>query len=109
MGPVPASFDSLYEFLVNSCEIRKEYKWFDNGSYGEQFFPASGRQFDASIFEAGEVETLHYVLKTYGPIKSKDIINLSHKELGWLECHEGHQLISYRKYGFELRDLTNNK
>ncbi len=104
MGPVPYNYDSLFEYLENTNEIKICATEFPNGSIGELFKSKSGRIFNSSIFSEFELEVLKSVAKRFRTATTSDIINFSHNEIGWKENKDARKIISY-KYAFDLNQL----
>jgi len=101
MGPVPAQFDELYSEINRGDMVRREYQEFYDGNYGSKFIPL--KPFDASCFDAFELEIMQDVVKKFGSMKTNEVIQASHSEKGWMECHADKKIISYKKFGFELK------
>ena len=104
MGPVPDNFNSIFEWIEKQGDVTVEEKEFHNGGTGEQFFPGNGRTFNAKMFSAEELHTLTIVAETFSRISTREIIRISHEEKAWIEnVHAKSQMISYLKYGFDLK------
>jgi len=54
-----------------------------------------------NFFTEEELKTMNAVAKRFAGKKTGDIVELSHKEKGWLENEKNRDLISY-KYAFYL-------
>jgi uncharacterized phage-associated protein len=103
-GPVPASYESIFEYAAARKYIEIRYLEFEDGKCGEQFVPCQEHTFDHSLFSHIELETAQYVMEKFTPISTKDIIALSHEEKGWVENIEQKGKISYN-YAFELKHI----
>jgi putative zinc finger/helix-turn-helix YgiT family protein len=103
MGPVPDKFQTLFEFLSNTNVVDITASYFCNGGIGEQFFPAKGRKFNTSLFTEQEKNVLCVVAEKFQTTTTDEIIEISHKEKGWIENIGNHALINYL-YAFDLTD-----
>lgn len=102
LGPVPNNFDGLFNEARKNGAIHIVYK--ENSNWeklGERF--QAGEKADFSSLSKAETETLDYVVKRFERATTAEIIQLSHREKGWLDCREQKGVISY-KYGFWLLD-----
>jgi hypothetical protein len=86
-------------------DIAVEKREFDDGKVGERFLPIDERKFDNRLFSEGELDTLTVVLQTFSKTSTQQIIKISHEEKGWLDNVGKCGMISYQKYGFELKAL----
>ncbi|MCD4794217.1 MAG: DUF4065 domain-containing protein [Bacteroidales bacterium] len=101
LGPVPINFDSIFEYMVNSKDIKIKYHVFET-NFGEQFKSFKDRPFNPEIFTETELETLNIIANRFRKIKNtKEIINISHEEKAWLDNEKKKKLIDY-KYSFDL-------
>jgi putative zinc finger/helix-turn-helix YgiT family protein len=104
MGPVPHNFQSVFEYMANADIVNVWETEFDNGGCGEQFKSNQKNKFDATLFEENELHTLEIVAKELKNKKTKELIELSHKEKGWKENEKKHGIISY-DYAFDLKGI----
>lgn len=103
-GPVPDEYRILNDLLVQQGYLEQVYtEWQDE--VVETFQPNPARQVDISIFSHSELETLTRTAQTFRYVKTTDLIERSHQEIGWLDNETGKQAISYQQYGFLLRGL----
>ena len=102
MGPVPNNFNSIFEYMANKDDIDLWDTKFPNGKNGEQFKPNKDRKFNESLFSMEEMDVLKLVANQFRTTSTNDIIEVSHKEKGWLENEEDRKLISYKEYAFDL-------
>ncbi|HEY1046457.1 MAG TPA: type II toxin-antitoxin system antitoxin SocA domain-containing protein [Bacteroidia bacterium] len=100
LGPVPNNFNSLFEYLANQAYIQIEATDFHE-SIGERLLSTPKYKFNSELFSDKELEILNTVYKKFKSISTKRIIEMSHKEKGWIENVKQRSLISY-KYAFEL-------
>lgn len=102
MGPVLNNFNSIFEYMVNQGDIDILKIEFTEEKVGEQFAPNAKRDFNPEVFTDEEMETLEAVSEKLGHLKTKAIIEISHKEEAWkTSYHAGKQIISY-KNAFDL-------
>jgi putative zinc finger/helix-turn-helix YgiT family protein len=98
-GPVPDDYKSLFYKLWETDIIQTKEVVFDDKTF-EQFVPA--KKFDKKMFDQAEIKILNNVYEELRFKKTKDIIDQSHKEKGWIENEEKKDDISFQKYAFEL-------
>jgi DNA-binding transcriptional regulator YiaG/uncharacterized phage-associated protein len=104
LGPVPDKFDIVFSLVNQKKLIEIEYNVFPDEGTGEQFYPSPGSHFNEDIFTNEELNTLDKVLNKLGKKKTNDLIEMSHKEKGWLHNQKARNLISYF-YAFDLASL----
>ena len=100
LGPVPDSFDLLYDFARRKNYIHINYFEFDD-NIGEQFEPDSRRAFESELFDEGELENMEFIFEYFKDTKTPDLIEKSHREKAWLENEKKNGLIEY-DYAFDL-------
>lgn len=99
MGPVPYRYDLAFDLLQENNFI--DYKLADiNDSLVEQ--PVPLKKFDNDLFSESERHTLELILEYFNDMSTEKIVEMSHKEKGWLEQNKNKGIISYQKYAFEL-------
>lgn len=99
MGPVPENYeDLLYLLTMEKEHIEKDYVDLGCENFGELY--KSVGDFDESLFEKEEVDTLIDVYKALCDYTSTSISDLSHKETAWREISNG-DIISY-EYAINL-------
>lgn len=101
MGPVPNNFSSIYEYLSNNGDVRINFKEFENGYMGEQFFKADDREFKSELFSDSELKVLSEVVSRFSDKSTSETIEISHKEEAWIKNHSERKLISY-EHAFEF-------
>jgi putative zinc finger/helix-turn-helix YgiT family protein len=101
MGPVPDKYDTIYDYLVRKDEFEISPNIFADGGIGEKFKPNSEHQFNAALFTPEELTVLEEVVKKFRNTSTKDIIDISHKERGWIMNKDTNGIIDY-KYGFDI-------
>lgn len=102
MGPVPNNYNSLFEYMCNTKQIEIQKTKFAEDKIGEQFTLAPNKVFNPMLFSELELDVLKEVANRFKRMKTKDIIEYSHKELAWKENEKNHDLISY-DYAFEIK------
>jgi DNA-binding transcriptional regulator YiaG/uncharacterized phage-associated protein len=100
MGPVIADFNAVFDYCAERNHVDVTYTVFENGT-GEQFTPHKKRKFNKAMFDTRELEMMESVVKKFGKMKTKQIVDYSHKEKAWKENQKKHELISY-KWAFEI-------
>ncbi|MCH8318706.1 MAG: DUF4065 domain-containing protein [Bacteroidetes bacterium] len=103
LGPVPATYDKIYNTLVDYGFAEKQFEQFDNGNYGE-YLKGLVDYIDEDFLDS-EKRVLNDVLDKLGSMGSNEIVEYSHKEKVWLECEKERKVISYREYGFDLNNF----
>ncbi len=102
-GPVPSEYNKLLVKLADEAMAESTFVNFDNGSHGEKITAIS--KFVSDHFTDAEVKTLGDVLDKFASLSATKIVDISHKEKGWLENESKHLLISYQKYACELKAI----
>lgn len=104
MGPVPDEYRILNDLLVQQGYLEQIY-----AERGEEMFeafqPPSSQRADTSVFSASELEVLNLTAKHFQYVKTADLIERSHEELGWIDNAATKSPISYQHYGFVLKNL----
>lgn len=105
MGPVPNNYNSIYEYIANNDDI--DILVHDFG--GEEFKSRKNRTFNGDLFNERELKVLEDVVNNFKKVATnkaptKKIIDISHKELAWLENEKERKLISY-KYAYDLSQI----
>ncbi len=103
-GPVPDKFQTLFENLSEIDVIDIFYTPLDNGSRKEKLIGREDRPFNPTLFSATEISFLEKVATTFIDTTPSDIVEISHKEKGWIENESGKNFISY-DYALELKAL----
>ncbi|MCY4562683.1 MAG: DUF4065 domain-containing protein [Flavobacteriaceae bacterium] len=99
LGPVPSNFEKMYAF-IDGGSVSREYISFDNEIYGSYFKPCL--TFNESLFEDHEIKIMNIVSNKFKDTKSKEIVELSHKEAAWKNNIDKKNRISYKDYAFHL-------
>lgn len=103
-GPAPYKYQSLFEYMVDNDIVNINYQEFSNGE-GEQFLPSQNKAFNPEFFSEVELNVLSQVVNKFKDTTTKEIIDISHNELGWKKNKDQAHLISY-KYAFYLKGAS---
>jgi uncharacterized phage-associated protein len=87
-GPVPVHYDTIYD---NIDGINKKIVL----AHDMESTRLSCSSYDDRVFNEQEHKTLSDVWAKIQPLKTQDLIKLSHNENAWKHYHEGNQLIPY--------------
>jgi len=101
MGPVPNNFNGIFEYLANRAQVEIQFINFPDGGIGEQFKPTNKKTFDKTVFNEEELKVLESVAERFKNTSTAEIIDISHKELAWIENQKERKIIDYY-YSFEL-------
>lgn len=101
MGPVPDKYDTIYDYLARKEEFDIIATLFSDGGVGDKFKPNSKHKFNADFFIPEELTVLEEVAKKFRNISTKEIIDISHKEKGWIMNKDTKGIIDY-KYSFDI-------
>ena len=93
-GPVPVHYDTIYDHIDG---IEKEILF--SHDMPSMRFSCDG--YDENVFNEKEMNTLVTVLNRIKPMKTAEIVALSHREQAWLSYESGNQLIPYSE-AFDL-------
>ena len=102
LGPVPDQYGTKFDILKQMKYIDEESVLYRD-NYFEKFIPLKG--FDKSLFTEQEIASLDMVIKKMTNKSQKEIVDMSHQELGWIENQKLHSIISYQKYAFLLKNI----
>lgn len=100
-GPVPNSFESIFEALAQRDVIDIHYEELKTGGQKQYLVGRKDRPFNASIFNDEELSVLEKIKEKFKTTKPFQIVEISHKEKGWLANNEAKGLISYH-YALDL-------
>lgn len=104
MGPVPNNFNSLFEYAVTNHKVDITYHEFANGGVGEVFSPCDNRTFSAELFEETELNAMNVVATTFKGIPTREMVDWSHEEQGWIDNFPTKGKIEYN-YAFNLKKI----
>jgi hypothetical protein len=101
MGPVPENYDSIYDYLARNYEFDVISTLFNDGGIGDKFKPNTKHEFNPELFSGAELCVLEEVAKKFRNTSTKEIIDISHKEKGWIMNKGSRGIIDY-KFGFDI-------
>ena len=70
-------------------------------NYAERLLPTIS--FNSDLFSESEMKVLEDVAIKFKNINTVDIVNISHKESAWLDNKDNRNIISYKKYAYNLQ------
>jgi len=94
-GPVPDKFQTLFENLAETGIIDIIYSSLDNRSRKEKLVGREDRPFNPILFREEEIGFLEKVANTFKDTTPGEIVEISHKEVGWIENESGKNFIPY--------------
>ncbi|HET6254577.1 MAG TPA: type II toxin-antitoxin system antitoxin SocA domain-containing protein [Puia sp.] len=100
-GPVPSQFDYLFKMAEENGVICLRYEVWDNDKEMVVIDPSEDITFRDDLFTLEEISSLESVLEKFKPIKTRQLVDISHQEPAWKENIEGKKIISYQ-YAFDL-------
>lgn len=98
-GPVPAEYEKIYKELYEQDFINIEQ--IPELNYAERLLPTIS--FNSDLFSESELKVLEDVAIKFKNINTVDIVNISHKEIAWLDNKDNRNIISYKKYAYNLQ------
>lgn len=103
-GPVPADYEKLYLKLQDDQKINIVEIGFDNGNYGELI--ESNQKLELETFSEKEKNVLDDIVNKFKGLTTKQVVEISHKELAWTANIHERKIISYQKYAFALQGIN---
>ncbi|MCE7057356.1 DUF4065 domain-containing protein [Algoriphagus sp. AGSA1] len=103
-GPVPDKFQTLFENLSETEVIDIFYTPLDTGNRKEKLVGREDRPFNSTLFSKSEISLLEKVANTFMNTTPSEIVEISHKEVGWIENEAVRNFIPY-DYALELKAL----
>ncbi|MEQ9287686.1 MAG: DUF4065 domain-containing protein [Cyclobacteriaceae bacterium] len=103
-GPVPNSFESIFESLAKEDVIDIRYQELPEGGQKQYLEGRKDRAFRKERFSEHELATLDKVKLRFKDTKPFEIVEISHQEKGWIENEPTHSFISYH-YALDLKAL----
>lgn len=95
MGPVINDYSFILGLLEEQCILGTELVEI-NSNLTDKYVPL--KKFSNKLFSESELETLEYILDTFGGMNTKKIVEISHKEEGWKANEKARRVISYPEY-----------
>ncbi len=99
MGPVPFRYDAIYDMLTQENIIDFVIEEIDNTPVDK---PIAIESFDKKLFNENELNIMADVYSRFKDVSTDELIEVSHKEKGWVEENKKKGMISYQKYAYEL-------
>jgi hypothetical protein len=99
-GPVPARYAGLYENASDIVERVEEF--YSNDVAGERL--SACQDFNYNLFDKEEIKNLETIAAIFSKCTTRDIIQISHSEPGWIENESCKKPISY-DYAFKLTGI----
>ena len=99
-GPVPVEYEKMYKQFYDEDVIDIEQVQIDH-NYTERFVPHL--VFNPGLFNAIELKVLEDVVNTFVGKNTTEVVNISHKENAWIDNQGSRNIISYKKYAFDLK------
>jgi len=100
-GPVPNSFESIFESLAKQDVIDLIYEELPEGGQKQFLKGRQDRPFNKEKFSESELGVLDLVKEKFNKTKPYEIVEISHQERAWIENEKSKTFISY-SYAFEL-------
>jgi putative zinc finger/helix-turn-helix YgiT family protein len=98
-GPVPINYEELYDQLYFNNFI--DLQELPTHEFIQKIVPKI--EFDGNLFNEAELEILNKVVSRFENLNTQEVVNISHDEDAWLDNHTNRNLISYKKYAFDLK------
>lgn len=103
-GPVPNSFESIFESLAKNDVIDLFYEELPEGGQKQYLQGRTDRKFRNDHFTEAELNILDRVKTKFKNTKPYEIVEISHRERGWIENEKSRSFISYN-YAFDLMGI----
>lgn len=103
-GPVPNSFESIFETLARQDVIDLDYEELPEGGQKQFLKGRLDRPFNKEKFSERELTVLYMVKEKFKKTKPSEIVQISHKEKAWTENEKSRSFISY-SFAFELKGV----
>ncbi|MBK7883906.1 MAG: DUF4065 domain-containing protein [Chitinophagaceae bacterium] len=58
--------------------------------------------YDCKLFNKSEQIIIDIIAENFKDTSTWDLVDLSHKEKGWIELHNEKKIINYQTYAFDL-------
>lgn len=103
-GPVPTFYDNIYAYFEGEGAICSNWVKDKNGSAKETFLTELA--YECQLFNKVEQIIIDIVTDKFKEMSSWDLVDLSHKEKGWIDLHGEKQVIDYQAYAFDLLGVS---
>lgn len=100
-GPVPNQFDFLFKMAEENNIITLRYEVWDGDKEMVVIDPSPLSSFRTELFTLEEIASMQTVLEKLKNTRTRQLVDLSHKESAWTDNIEGKRLINYQ-YAFDL-------
>lgn len=99
MGPVPYRYDAIFDMLTHESIIDFILEDIQNSPVDK---PVAIKDFNEKLFNENELKVLGDIAERFKKTSTDELVELSHKEIGWIGENKKKGIISYQKYGYEL-------
>lgn len=98
-GPVPLEYERIYNRLFDEdyMNIIELPEW----NYAELFVPSVS--FNKELFNECELKVLEKVANKFKTMTTNEVVEISHEENAWKDNIDSKNMISYKKYAFDLK------
>lgn len=103
-GPVPNSFESIFESLAKQDVIDLLYEELPEGGQKQFLEGRKDHPFNKELFSDDELEVLDMVRDRFKKTKPFEIVEISHQEKAWIENEKSRSFISYN-YALDLKAI----
>lgn len=103
-GPVPNSFESVFESLAKQDVIDILYEELVKGGQKQFLEGRKDRPFNNNIFSKDELAVLDMVRERFKRTKPYEIVEISHRETAWIENVPSRSFISYN-FAMDLKAI----
>lgn len=103
-GPVPNSFESIFESLAKQDVIDILYEELPEGGQKQFLDGRKDRPFNKELFSDSELEILDLVRERFKKTKPFEIVEISHREKAWIDNEKSRSFISYN-YALDLKAI----
>ena len=97
-GPVPTNYDNIFACLESEEVILSN--WIEDKQNEPKEYFYTDKEFNHSIFSTAELETIETIINKFKNTRTWDLVELSHKENGWIEQNKDKGIIDFQKYAF---------
>ena len=102
-GPVPTNYDNIFACLESEEIIISN--WIEVKKNEPQEYFSTEKDFNASFFSTVELETIETIIDKFKNTRTWDLVELSHKENGWLDLNKERGIIDFQKYAFQTQGV----
>lgn len=101
-GPVPNMYETIFENMAETDVIDIFFESKENGIKREMLVGRADRPFNPSLFSQEELQYLERVANQFSKTSPNEIVEISHREVAWIENELKRKFISY-EYALELK------